>query len=1259
MTRRFLFGWLALCGLVALFGWRPWEIRAQEAGEAQWIWFNEGDPLTEAPIATRYFRKSFTINRPVPKPVEEASLEITADNRYTVWINGHNVGSGDDWSRMDRYDVQKHLVNGKNVIAVEAGNDGGPAGLVVRLTYAPSARPKTVLVSDGTWKSAQSADEGWQKVDFNDGKWKAARALGALGKAGPWKPGIAGKGPAATPRFTVPAGFKVEQAVKKPADRGPFSLVNMTFDAKGRVLVSQENGPILLCTDPDKDGVMQTVRDYCTLVKNSQGMCWINDALYLVGNGPKGTGLYRCRDTKNADHIDEATLLHRFNGGMGEHGPHAILHGPDGWLYVAIGNHAWADLGPKKEPNPEKLAANSPLLRWPTGGMGPDQGKPGSTEDVLLPRLNDARGHAANILAPGGTIWRMDTQGKNVSQVSAGFRNHFDIAFSPAAELFTFDSDMEWDEALPWYRAVRICHCPPGADFVWRTGAANTPNYYVDSLPPLYETGRGSPVGLEFYDHVVYPKKYHGTYFMADWSLGIIYGVHLKRSGATYQAEVEKFCTGAPLNVTDLGVGPDGALYFTMGGRGTQGGVYRIVYPSSVPVPAPGSVQPLAAWSRAARAADLGAGKRAKTESELTAAAEDVKAPAADRVRALTLLHMDGLKLENATLTKLAGDKDADVRAHAVWLLGMRESKEAGETLLKALKDDDPLVRRRACEALIRAGIEPSAEAVWPLLNDEDRFVRTAARLVLQRIDPAKWVERLGKEERERVICQGVVALCKIDKAADHAGVIYSRLNKPLPAAAPELLDVLRTAELAAFHIPGSAEQEAVKELAGRCEKVFPHTDKFVNRELAILLTHYRRTGLLPAQVQAKLVAALEAAAGDQAQQIHYFYCMRLLQEGWTPEQKQALVKWYESTRDWKGGFSFTPFLENIFRELLGAYTVAERKVLLEAGDKYPQACLVLLQRLQTEPAGELLSALKSLSGLIEGDAKLPRGAELRRTLDELTLRIATSHPTDDAFPELVKGVSSPNKIVVFDALSALLKVKAKPKPMESLPFRAVILAAGRLDPGNRWKAVEVLRHWTDGREFGSDKGDWKPELESWTRWYGQSFPKEPALPSVGEEKPAESKYKFAELLDFLNKDGKTGDVKKGRIVFEKATCIKCHKYGKDGEGVGPDLSTVSKRFKRVDTLESIIYPSKVISDQYRSTTFETNKGQVITGLAAVQGDLITVLQSDGTKVTLSKKDVARQFVSLVSVMPERLLDTLTKPEIADLFAFLESEPDK
>ena len=90
--------------------------------------------------------------------------------------------------------------------------------------------------------------------------------------------------------------------------------------------------------------------------------------------------------------------------------------------------------------------------------------------------------------------------------------------------------------------------------------------------------------------------------------------------------------------------------------------------------------------------------------------------------------------------------------------------------------------------------------------------------------------------------------------------------------------------------------------------------------------------------------------------------------------------------------------------------------------------------------------------------------------------------------------------------------------------------------------------------------------------------------------------------------------------------------------------------------LESIYYPSKVISDQYRSTTIVTKKGQQYTGLAAPVGDMVTILQQDATKVTIKKDEIDQQFASLISAMPEKLLDPLTKEEIADLFAFLESE---
>ena len=1271
MRRGWFLGLFVLGMAAVVLTWRSGAapVQARRVPDANWIWFNEGDPLRDAPAATRYFRRTFPLKRSDAKGYT-AHLEITADNAFTVWLNGAEVGSGDRWEQLYRFDVAKHLRDGPNVLAVEARNDGGPAGLVVRLSHGGKGQPKTVLVSDGNWKAAPAAVKGWSTATFDDKNWTAAKVLGPYGKVGPWGGGGAVGVPPAR-RFTVPEGFRVEQAVKRPDDRGPFSLVNMTFDDRGRLLLSQEGGPILLCVKPDKEGVYQEVVDYCTQVKNCHGMCWVGDALLLVGDGPRGTGLYRCRDTKKADRIDEVKLLFRFRGGMGEHGPHAVLHGPDNWLYVVIGNHAGAQ--------PPKLADNSPLTRWPTGGPGPDQGKPGTTEDVLLPRLNDAHGHAANILAPGGTIWRMDSEGKNLSLVAAGFRNHFDAAFSPAGELFTFDSDMEWDEGLPWYRAVRAVHCPPGSDFVWRTGAANTPDYYIDSLPPLLETGRGSPVGVEFCDNATFPKKYQGAFFMADWSLGIIYAVHLQREGATYKANAEKFCTGTPLNVTDCAFSPDGALVFTMGGRGSQGGVYRIVYPrkdvdpGKLPALSFGNSaalarpQPLAAWSRKAT--------RESALAKVLLAAENTKAPAPLRVRALTLLQIHGRPASAKALISLAEDRSASVRAHAVWLLGVNGYKDGRNTLLKALSDDDAMVRRRACEALIRAGIEPPVDVIGPALADPDRFVRTAARLVIQRIDPKKWVDKVFRSEDRGLVREGIIALCKVNKAAPYTEQIFAKLHESSPQDVQALLDHLRTIEMALIHT--SKRPGSVRGIALECLELFPHKDWRVNRELAILLTGFRRSKILDEPVHAKLLDAL-LKDKDRQQQIHYFYCLRLLHDGWTPEQKAKLLAWYDSTKTWTGGFSFTPFLENILKDLNPAFTAADRLALLEKAETMPLATAALLRSApdaQLPSANALAAAyqragkggthangLKQVIVASLGRQSTPAAqAALRKIADDepgqrdTVARALARFPTAENMKYVLRGLESPSKQVVYEVVTALKGAAFKPKAEDPAPFRAVLLASTRLDAGNRWSVVELLRHWTNDRQFGGKQGDWQGELGSWSRWFAQSFPKELPLPNVASDRPAESKYKYAELLAYL--ETHRGDPTRGRAAFEKASCLKCHKFGKDGEGIGPDLTTVSKRFKRADILESIYYPSKVISDQYRSVTIVTSKGQQVHGLAAPQGDTVTVLQSDGSKVTLKKSQIEQQFASLVSVMPEKLQDLLTKEELADLFAFLESTP--
>ena len=76
-----------------------------------------------------------------------------------------------------------------------------------------------------------------------------------------------------------------------------------------------------------------------------------------------------------------------------------------------------------------------------------------------------------------------------------------------------------------------------------------------------------------------FPAKYQNALYALDWSWGKLYAVHLKPKGASYTATKEEFVTGAPLPITDAIIHPDdGAMYFTIGGRKVQSGLYRVTY---------------------------------------------------------------------------------------------------------------------------------------------------------------------------------------------------------------------------------------------------------------------------------------------------------------------------------------------------------------------------------------------------------------------------------------------------------------------------------------------------------------------------------------------------------------------------------------------------------------------------------------------------------------------------------------------------------
>ncbi|MSR55987.1 MAG: c-type cytochrome, partial [Gemmataceae bacterium] len=76
-----------------------------------------------------------------------------------------------------------------------------------------------------------------------------------------------------------------------------------------------------------------------------------------------------------------------------------------------------------------------------------------------------------------------------------------------------------------------------------------------------------------------FPARYQEAFFACDWTFGRIFAVHLTPKGATYEAEVELFLSAKGMPLTDIAVSPkDGALYFTVGGRGAGSNLYRVIY---------------------------------------------------------------------------------------------------------------------------------------------------------------------------------------------------------------------------------------------------------------------------------------------------------------------------------------------------------------------------------------------------------------------------------------------------------------------------------------------------------------------------------------------------------------------------------------------------------------------------------------------------------------------------------------------------------
>jgi putative heme-binding domain-containing protein len=1242
-----------------------------------WIWYPWAQALHEIPAETCYFRKMFAVKEP-----SRLVLDVTADDAFTLYLDGKEVATGNDWLKPQKVEVR--LAVGPHVLAARATNNApGPAGLLLRGGVLPLGQGVPIH-TNSSWKATPAVPPGntWTGIEFDDSRWARAADLGALGK-GPW--GNIATSEDSTERFRVPEGFQVSMAAS-PELTG--SVVAFTFDPGGSPCVSTERGPIARLIDDDEDGRYDRREVIEDRVRNCQGLSFIRGWLYTVGNGPKGAGIYRLRDANRDGIYEQVELVHGAFGGMGEHGPHAVALGPDGCLYYNNGNHAHLV---------------SPI----------DPGSPVnvSYEGELLPHYNDSSGHAAGIMAPGGEILRSDDDGKTWKRIVAGFRNQYDFAFNADSELFTFDSDMEYDVGLPWYRPVRVNHCLIGAEFGWRNGSAKWPSYYADSLPSILDVGRGSPTGVTFYQASQFPPPYRGSFLICDWSQGRILAVQLKRQGATYSAAGSELVSGQPLNCTDIETGPDGSVYFTTGGRGTQGGLFRVSWSRAKHRPTDGDREargigpavaerpqrfrdqweaitidsPLASYSQRRideiRRSDPEKWNRF-LEEMLRPPGTTAESAAGVRVRALDLLCQFGPQPSDDMLIALAADNDALVRARAVTLLGQRRTQPVRDALEKALQDTDPFVRRHACESLMQQPRETIPIArLLALLGDPDRFIRFSARVAIEhgRVDDLMRLTGALAKSQPRLLIQALLATVRASRLDERRQA--ELLQTEMAILRTELdadlrVDLLRVIELTYMLGPRKHDATDSDRLRPILLGLFSTTvDTPANRETARLLAFLGEPRAVGAILQH------QATVTDLEAQIHDAYCLRALKQGWSGESKKRLWSWYQDASEREAGYSFRGYLDRMIQELIGLLDQPERERYLAAGERYPFPTQVLVRSIRLDRGSRWVPELTSLYGRLGSKERAGSVAELRARIVERLgtsarpeapaalralyrldpqhgdpiVRALAAHPNDEDLEILVVALDSRDRNTSNLALRALGRLNANPTGPQGLAN--LIRLARREGPAMTGMLNRLASRWT-GVATPKEAKNFDQVLAAWEVVYHQRFPAGPSLAESGGVEP--SKYSLAVLVERVLSAGvmRTASSWRGQQVIERAKCLDCHKFGPKGEGLGPDLSTVSSRFRPVEILESIVEPSKVISDRYKPVSVATSDGKVYNGMPVVNdGPNLVLLLSDGTKVTIPKNEIDGRRESSVSVMPAGLINSLSFQEIADMLALFDSAP--
>lgn len=653
-------------------------------GSAKWVWDNADGAKTSQTNEPRYLRQTFDLD----KPAASAELWVTADNAYTVYVNGVKVGAGNDWKRVDKHDVAKHLRPGKNVLALEAVNQGGVAGVIARLRIQTTDKKERFAVTDERTKLSLIKGENWFQLAFDDSAWATAVELGDPGMD-PWSlTGTGGskktsgfdfatvdpkvkdrqKAQDQVKNFIVPEGFVVELVAADPLIINP---VTMTVDDQGRIYVSESHtyrygpkgSPIkpyanpVVRLDPDGKGGLKRTPVTEGFDDPAMGLAIRGNKLWLSACH----ALYTFDLNEDGSAGNKKSIVIDKNKAWNPFGMFILEWGPDGLLYMSVGNHNIA-------------------LEGPGGGKLSGRGS-------------------------SGIVMRMQPDGSKMERLVHGLRVPYSFEFDPFGQLWLLSNG----EGNP-NRFVRVID---GVDYhcYSRTNDARWLSGQHPLAPPCFELHRGADTQLMRYYGAAFPQEYQGSLLVCNWgghgfpglNRGIFRFVPDERNNI---AKKEPFvlCSDPYFRPSHIALDHEGNLLIAdWYGRDDEsdltGRIWRVRPKGKV---------------AAVKEGDL---------FEALGSANHVT-----RQRATETLAREGVKHLSRLIEVASSGKEPLGAAHALWAL-VQMGPESQAKITAGTKHPDWRVRRLALNLLRRHGVAETDSIAQQLAKDSDPAVRVEAAL--------------------------------------------------------------------------------------------------------------------------------------------------------------------------------------------------------------------------------------------------------------------------------------------------------------------------------------------------------------------------------------------------------------------------------------------------------------------------------------------------------------------------------------------------